>query len=177
MRLFTAFELPDAVRAELRRLQADMRHLPFRRWQSPATLHVTLHFLSELAPDMLEGLEAALSEGCRGFGDFRLALADLGGFPSLRRPRTLWVGLGGDRDRLAALEARLRPRMQALGIPLEDRPYRPHITLARDPTARTRIPEIDVPAIAWQARELVLFKSTLQAGGAIHTPLARFPLA
>ena len=180
MRLFTAFELPPAVKEAVARKQDDLRSLPFKRWQSVVTLHLTLHFLGEVPPDLLPALEEALREGCRGFGSFPLRLEGLGGFPSRHRPRTIWLGVGGDLARLRELERRLRPRVTALGIPLENREYRPHITLARDPVGRVTLPDPEeqevAPVPAWQASELVLFHSQLQRGGAVHTPLARFPL-
>ncbi|MNK70416.1 2'-5'-RNA ligase [compost metagenome] len=176
MRLFTAFELPPDVCDELLRLQAELRPLPFRRWQPAKTLHLTLHFLGEVAPDRLDALDAELRDGSRDFGTFRLQLDRLGGFPSLKHPRTLWVGIGGEIERLAAFEAKLRPHVVAAGIPLESRRYSPHITLARDPQGS--IPPLDLAPnpLGWTASELVLFQSTLQPGGAIHTPLERYPL-
>lgn len=177
MRLFTAFELPPDVRDAVTRVQADLRTLPFRRWQPAETLHLTVHFLGEVAPARLPQLEEALRDGTRGFGAFPLQLAGLGGFPSLKHPRTLWLGVGGERDRLLALEAALRPRVIQAGIPLEARRYTPHITLARNPLGEVPLPQLSPPPLGWTASELVLFQSTLQKGGAIHTPLSRFPLA
>lgn len=177
MRLFTAFEPPPAIRQELVRLQKALSSLPFRRWQSPDTLHLTLHFLGEVDPRLLEPLTERLQEVCRSVSAFRLELGELGAFPSPRRPRTLWVGVGGERERLLALEAALRPQVAAFGIPLEARPYSPHITLARDPVAPVTIPDLHPRPGIWEASELVLFHSALERRGAIHTPIARFPLA
>jgi len=176
MRLFTAFELPPDVHDEVSRVQADLNSLPFRRWQSTRTLHLTLHCLGEVSPARLDPLDAALRDGCRDFGAFHLQLDGLGGFPSLKHPRILWIGLGGERERLAALEAALRPRVIAAGIPLEARRYSPHITLARDPQEEVRMPDRVPKPLGWTTSELVLFQSTLQPGGASHTPLARYPL-
>lgn len=176
MRLFTAFELSPEVKEEVLRLQEELRPLPFRRWQPEKTLHLTLHFLGEVDPALLSSLEVSMKAGCHGFGAFQLELDQIGAFPSLKRPRTIWLSVAGQRDRLSALEAIIRPRVTVLGIPLEDRPYSPHITLARDPRDPVVVPEVTVTPVAWTVSELVLFESTLQRGGAIHTPLARFSL-
>ncbi len=176
MRLFTAFELTPEVKEEVVHLQEELRPLPFRRWQPQRTLHVTLHFLGEVDARVRPDLEQTLRAACHGFGSFRLQLDRLGGFPSLKRPRTIWLGVAGQRDRLSALEALIRPRLVRLGIPLEARAYAPHITLARDPRSHVQVPDLHVREIAWTVSELVLFESTLQPGGAIHTPLARFAL-
>ena len=176
MRLFTAITLPPDVRDEVVRFQDALQSLPFRRWQSAETLHVTLHFMGEVASETLPSLEKSLREGCRGFGAFRLQLDRLGAFPNAKRPQTLWLGVGGERDRLAALEASLRPRVIAEGIPLELRRYSPHITLARYPQGPLALPDRAPAPLDWEVSELVLFESTLRPQGALHTPLSRFPL-
>lgn len=180
MRLFTAFDFPSEVARAIALVQQDLADLPFKRWQPVSTLHLTVHFLGEVAPETLPELETALYEACAGFGEFLLQLGSLGAFPSLDRPRTLWLGVDGEVERLLALEARLRPQVAATGIALDHREYRPHITLARDPDGRVTIPPSRVSerrGLVWQAKELILFQSQLQRGGARHTPLARFPLA
>lgn len=177
MRLFTAITLPPHVRDEVVRFQEALRALPFRRWQSPETLHVTVHFMGEVDPAKLASLEACLRDGCRDFGAFRLQLDRLGAFPSAKRPQTLWLGIGGERDRLGALEAQLRTRVIAEGIPLELRRYAPHLTLARNPQGPVTLPDSAPAPLDWEVTELVLFQSTLRPQGAHHTPLARFPLA
>ena len=176
MRLFTAITLPPDVRDEVVRFQEALHALPFRRWQSAETLHVTLHFMAEVDPDKLTSLEERLREGCRDFGAFRLQLDRLGAFPNAKRPQTLWIGVAGERDRLAALEANLRPRVIAEGIPLELRRYSPHITLARYPQGPFALPDRAPAPLDWEVSELVLFQSTLRPQGAVHTPLSRFPL-
>lgn len=176
MRLFTAFELPPEVRRELLRIQHDLRELPFKRWSPEATLHLTLHFLGEVPPETIPPLAADLARACRTHPPIRLALSGIGAFPSLHRPRTLWLGLGGDLEALHDLEQALRPLVQAQGIPLESRRYTPHLTLARDPDRPEPIPPVAPAPVEWQASELVLFRSQLDPRGAIHTPLERFPL-
>jgi 2'-5' RNA ligase len=177
MRLFTAFELPSDVRAEVIRLQASLRELPFRRWQSPLTLHLTLHFFGAVETTLLAPLEERLRNACSDAAPFRLELGGLGAFPSLKHPRTLWLGLEGELERLVALETTLHPLVTALGIPLDARPYRPHVTLARDPLGPVAIADHRPRTLGWQASELVLFHSTQLRTGAVHEAIARFPLS
>lgn len=180
MRLFTAFALPPDVREEVLRRQAALEALPFRRWQSPETLHLTLHFLGEVEPALVEPLAQTLGNACAGAAPFRLQLGRLGAFPSPKRPRVLWIGVEGQVDRLLALEGVMRPRLLGLGIPLEARTYHPHITLARDPLGSVALPPTMAghdAAREWQAAELTLFQSILRRTGAVHEVLATFPLS
>lgn len=186
MRLFTAFALPPDLRAEVLRRQAALKTLPFRSWQSPETLHLTLHFLGEVEAALLEPLARTLRDACADVSPFHLELGSLGAFPSRRHARVLFLGMEGQLDRLQDLAATLRPRVLALGIPLEDRPYQPHITLARNPRHAVALPEDRTQAddartaaasLGWLASELWLFHSTLRPQGAVHEPLAAFPLS
>jgi 2'-5' RNA ligase len=65
----------------------------------------------------------------------------------------------------------------AAGFPAEPRAFRPHLTLGRwrDRARRPRLPEVDLGAFA--IVEAVLYRSDLQPGGAVHTPLVHFPFA
>ena len=63
----------------------------------------------------------------------RLRLAAAGRFGSVRRPQVFWVGLDGDVAPLVALAERLARAARALDLPVEDRPFRPHLTVGRWP--------------------------------------------
>jgi 2'-5' RNA ligase len=60
-----------------------------------------------------------------------LRLTAGGRFGSLRRPQVAWAGLEGDVEPLVDLAARLADAARSLGLPVEDRPFRPHLTLGR----------------------------------------------
>jgi 2'-5' RNA ligase len=181
MRLFTAFEFPTDVHAEIVRVQKDVKaRLKVRRWQSMRQAHLTVDFLGETPETLVEPLEAMFAQVCRETAPFELELAGLGGFPNLHRAKVLWIGVGGDRDRLIELETRMREGLVELGMNPEERAYKPHITLAREPH---RAPELDalaetvtVAPLRWKLDELVLFKSELRPEGAVHTALGRYPL-
>ena len=54
-----------------------------------------------------------------------------GAFPPTGAPRVLWAGIGGGTGAISALEQEVSERLAACGVEREDRPYRPHLTLAR----------------------------------------------
>jgi 2'-5' RNA ligase len=66
----------------------------------------------------------------------RLRLAGAGRFGSDRRPQVFWAGLDGDVAPLVQLARRLAGAARSLDLPVEDRPFRPHLTLGRWPPRR-----------------------------------------
>ena len=187
MRCFVAIELPDDVRAALARSQASLRQRAPRadlRWVDAAGLHVTLKFLGEVAEDRLSALTDALRAAVASPAALALAVAGLGGFPSLGRPRVLWAGIPTGVAELGRLAAALERALAPLGFPPESRPFRGHVTIARvrSPRGIGRIAAAiraggDVDFGRWTATDVVLFQSRLRPSGAVYEPLARFALA
>jgi 2'-5' RNA ligase len=175
MRLFIAIELPEEVRKMLAGLRRDMAGL---RWVPREQLHLTLLFLGEVGEGELEMLYRAL--GQIRFAPFSLKFTRPGSFPRSGPPRVLWFGIAG-HPALEQLALRVKATVSACGIALEERPFHPHITLARirQPEAGTLKDYIDdplainIPALA--VREFVLFQSRLTQQGALHLPLKVFP--
>lgn len=180
MRLFLALELPDPLRDALAALQGRLREAePGWRWVRPQGLHLTLRFLGEVEPARLPDLAARWERAAASGTPTAVEAAGLGTFPPRGRPRVLWIGLrdlGGGR--LAALAASLEQEARSAGFPAEDRPFAPHLTLARAAAqGRPRRPEVEVPSLGtFRARHLTLFRSVPGRGGAVHTALARYPL-
>lgn len=131
MRLFIAVSFPAPLRRAIagigRRLERE--GVPARWVQEPA-VHLTLKFLGETPAERLGPLEDLLDDVAAESAPFTLRFEEVGAFPSPRRPRVIWLGVeSGPRLRLLhdALERRLVP----LGVPREDRPFHPHVTLGR----------------------------------------------
>ena len=186
LRLFVAVQLPDVVRAHLadaqRRLAAQQVNF---RWVRPEAMHVTLAFLGNTPAEAVPRLERAMRDATRDAAPLRLEARGLDGFPDRRRPRVLWAGLAGDLAQLATLQRRLQERLVALGFTLEERAFRPHVTLGRAPergAAGARLPvALEPPAPgrsfgAWTAREIELVRSDLSRRGSVYTTLSRAPL-
>lgn len=177
MRLFIAIELPDDVKRELDRLWTD---IPGARRVPTDQIHLTLAFLGEVEEAALERLAGNLVR--IQVPEFRLSLSTVGCFPNRHRPRVLWVGLV-PHPLLMHLVAGVQEAVLACGIPQEERPFSPHITLARLKLASPR--ECDAfldqnpkqKLLSFPVREFTLFQSRLTPQGALHTPLRSFPLA
>jgi len=132
MRTFIAIPLPPEGHALLARLQEEMRMLHIDvRWTKPSSIHITLKFLGEIPPAMIDRLADALRAVSTGHGPFRLCQYGIGGFPDLRNPRIIWCGIEGELDRLRNLQTKVERVCADFGIPPETRKYSPHLTLGR----------------------------------------------
>lgn len=177
MRLFIAIDLPEAVKSRLDSLRAD---IPGARWVPPEQLHLTLAFLGEVDAAGCETLSAELAK-IKAEG-FTLHFSRLGCFPHPRSPRILWLGLQPEL-RLLQLARLVRAAVLSCGISQEERPFAPHITLARcrQPAVQeagsflARRTGLEGEAVV--VREFILFQSVLTSKSARHNPLQRYPLS
>lgn len=95
-------------------------------------IHLTLHFLGNVESRRVADLGRGLRDAVRRFGRFEVTVSGVGAFPSMVKPRIIWAGITGpDRSRLLALQAATAAPLAGAGIALDDRPYAPHLTLAR----------------------------------------------
>jgi RNA 2',3'-cyclic 3'-phosphodiesterase len=101
------------------------------RWIPPDRWHLTLLFLGTVPADRLPLLVTAAAPEVAATPPMTLRLAGAGRFGALRRPQVAWAGLDGDVRPLIDLAGRLAAAARALGLPVEDRPFRAHLTLGR----------------------------------------------
>jgi 2'-5' RNA ligase len=189
MRLFVALPVPEAVRREVRRRAAGLRErLPRARWVDPDLIHVTLLFLGEVEPGPAAALAAALGSACAPFPAMSLRLAGAGTFPAGRPARVAWVGVAAPApltDLQAAVAAAARATLgETRETAPDQRPYRPHVTLARCPSPWPRgAAEKFVAAFPGEigppfaATAVVLVESRLSPRGPSYRNLAELPLA
>ena len=181
-RAFLALEVPAAVKTQLVAAQENLRReLPRARWTRSDGWHLTLKFLGEVEAPALEELATALAPRLRGHGGVSVRLGGTGFFPSPERPRVAWVG--GAADGAESIVAEVERAAEAAGFPRERRPWSIHLTQAR---LKDRWPSAAVDRFlewgetldleAFDCREVVLFESDLQPGGAVYTALERLPL-
>ena len=183
IRCFIAVELPPQVRRALEDLQGRLGKGRERgaKWVAPAGIHLTLKFLGDVPEERIPLLASAMGRVAAAGSPLALHLAGAGCFPSAERPRVLWVGMAGDAERLAKLQARMQVAMAELGFPREARPFTPHLTLARmrdlaSPEELQRLGSavraLSVPRMDFTAEEVALIRSDLLPSGAVYTVLA-----
>ena len=131
------------------------------------TWHVTLAFLGEVAEERATGAIAALDRAAEAWRAEPPVLRLAGGGRFGRgRFTVLWVGVGGDRQPLVRLHRQVRRELKRARLPYDDRPFKPHLTIARpgDRVDRAEV-EDDRAALAayagpeWPVREVVLMRS------------------
>lgn len=145
--------------------------------------HLTLAFLGDLDEARVPALAEALAARLRRSAPFDVTLGGVGAFPDPRRPRVVWVGFSAGGPELVRLAGEVREVLRALGLPVEERAFVPHLTLfrvrGRSDAERARL-LLDRPPAGELGRtrvaEVLLKSSTLAAGGAVHRTIARFPL-
>lgn len=131
-RVFVAIPLPETVRRALATVRRELETVGAHvGWVEPLDYHLTLAFLGDLESDCTEALAQGLDEALVDFEAFSFGVVGLGFFGPRGRPRVLWAGVEGPLDALTALHGRVRQVLQSLGLPLEERPFSPHITLGR----------------------------------------------
>ncbi len=101
------------------------------RWTKPANLHFTLRFLGEIPLAQVAKAKVATREAALGVQPFSITLASVGAFPSVQRPRVVWVGVGEGHESMQLLADRLDDRLAHYRFPIERREFQAHLTLAR----------------------------------------------
>lgn len=179
MRLFTAIDLSDDVLLRLDRLLAMLRPEALIKWSPLDNLHITMKFIGEWPTDRLRELETALAE-LLPREPFAVELRDLGWFPNERSPRVLWAGVHAG-PALEQLARNIEDRLAQLGIAREDRPFSPHLTLARIKSPvplnrlRQKVEEIQPAAIgSFEVSQFCLFRSDPGSHSSIYRKLQVF---
>lgn len=187
-RLFVAVPLPAAAVADCEALVAGVRAGPWGRvprWVHLPNLHLTVRFLGETPADLVPDVALAVRDAVAPAHAFDVVLAGAGLFPGERKPRTLWLGIERGAGELGALADALDPVLEPLGWPRDERPYRPHLTVARLDASSPR----DGNAVAGALREaadgwrtgfradrVVLYRSHLGGGPPRHEAIVEVVL-
>jgi RNA 2',3'-cyclic 3'-phosphodiesterase len=184
IRAFLAIDPPGKV---LRRI-ADIQGVLKRNirgsvsWVRPEGIHLTLKFFGDIGREDLPSIAEVVTVQAAATLPLNLHVQGLGAFPGPRRPRVLWIGVGGDTKRLIMLQKAIDQGLEAYGFRKEERPFQAHLTLARikSPQGLAGIERMlaergSESAGSFETTSLTLFKSDLTPKGAVYTPLGHFP--
>ena len=182
LRLFVAARLPPRAQEVAGAVLAQLRtaDLPGWRWVEPSGLHLTLRFLGETPPDRVCAAAEAMRRAAAASEPVSLALAGADTFGG-KRPRVLWLGLGGELDALQLLAKRLNEELSGAGWEALEGRLRPHITLARArrgasasqaAAARRAAERIEAGGARFEVGTLDLMRSRLTPQGARYTVLS-----
>ncbi|MCM3127733.1 MULTISPECIES: RNA 2',3'-cyclic phosphodiesterase [unclassified Paenibacillus] len=167
-RLFTAIRIPDALKNKLHHwMEHHKGQLPFRNRTHQDDYHITLQFLGDTEPALIDKLHESLQEAANQVQPFPLKIGEPGVFGSKEVPRVLWRGVEGELDSLFSLQQSIVQSTIPLGFVPEDRPYRPHITTARKFNQELRR-SFNLDELAdgawddtWMVEEFVLYKTNM----------------
>src|ERR1700687_544431 len=196
MRIFIGIDLDPEVRERISRFLEGVQGLaPEARWVRPESLHITLKFIGEQTPERVEAIAERLRRvDC---GRVEIRAGGFGFFPTAKAPRVFWIGIHAG-PQLAELAESIDIATAELGVPREDRPFSPHLTLSRAGAGRRsgspKWREGDGPNVTFAviekrlaaigeldfgkmtAREFILYQSQLSPAGSKYTKLERFAL-
>jgi 2'-5' RNA ligase len=194
MRIFVALDIDDAIRQRIQRFMEGVSEFaPEARWVRPESLHVTLKFVGEKPLEAAEQIKQTLSSVRAG--PVEMNFRGYGFFPTAKAVRVFWVGIESG-PQLPAMAKAVDEALKALGVPQEEHPFTPHLTLARgggrsgaphrkksDAANKTfqrlqeklaAFPAPDFGTMA--AHEFFLYQSQLSQGGSRYTKIASFSL-
>lgn len=185
VRTFVAVEIDEGVRNRaaklIRRLQQSGADV---RWVDTRQMHVTLKFLGEVDLREVYHICMAVEKSVAEIEPFSIDVRGVGAFPSLARPRVLWLGIDDGAEQMSALNARIETALHALGYPREARRFQAHLTLGRvrkqdralDDLAEMIREMQDLEIGPSTVDQVVIFSSELQPTGPVYEPMGHAEL-
>jgi RNA 2',3'-cyclic 3'-phosphodiesterase len=176
MRLFVAVPLPEALKAALRSYQQVYRH-KIIRFVPEDNLHLTLHFIGEVAEAAVPELQQKLTRVAAAHAPFTLTFQETAPGPKLRSPRLIWTRFEEHPD-FSALSTTLCQALEA--APGAYGKFIPHITIARLRQERGKLPDLpvlrekNIPDLA--VHRFALWQSKLQSPHPVYSIVAEYAL-
>jgi 2'-5' RNA ligase len=180
MRLFVGLAVDDAVKETLERLTLRLRAKDDGlRWSTPDQWHVTLVFLGEVDDGKRARLVRELGTVLQSALTMRMERLSV-----FERAGILYAEVEVSAELLRLYES-VAAAVRRVGLEIEERPYRAHITLARSRNRDgrkaieplRRLAEQQRLSVRWEAKEFLLYESQLSPGGSRYVVRERFALS
>jgi 2'-5' RNA ligase len=185
-RVFAAIELPVEIRQQIQSHIDVLRRLDeasSASWTRVDNAHLTVKFFGQVKVADITKISDALAKVVQEFVPFRISVGGVGVFPKPSNARVLWIGVNDETGELATLQRLMEDECARVGFEKEERPFRPHLTIARirQPGGARELAnqhlELKFETISLEVKELVLFRSELNPKGSKYTALAKQKLA
>jgi 2'-5' RNA ligase len=171
-RLFVALPISEEIQKGCEALQAiGKTKTTSVKWIDPKQIHLTLVFLGWTDRPLRTRIEEVIQEVSENSPPLSITVTGLGVFPRLRSPKVVWAGIP-EEAALMKLQHTLTEKIGSLGVTMESRPYRPHLTLGRvkdgtvsDPFIRWITQEKTIQIGRCAVSQLALMESHLRPGG------------
>ena len=152
------------------------------KWISLDNIHITLAFLGDTEEKMIKVIGSMLKEKCEGSEKFELTIKGSGVFKNLSNPRIIWIGIEPS-EKLFHLNANIINGLKKLDVKIEDRPFKPHLTIGRikhlDDKEMLKVliekyQNLEIQKM--QVNEVILYESILLQSGPVYKPISKFKL-
>lgn len=182
IRAFFAIKIPNSLDKSFSHLIKKLKRLDSKdkiKWVKVNNLHITLQFLKKLELNDLTNLTSLIGEELKKTSSFQLEIGDLEWFPSENHPKVLSLSIKPHQE-LTHISHTIGKIVNSLGYPLENRPFRAHLTLGRLPFHKVDLESFSTiqcskfePILI---NDVYLFESRPSSDGTLYVPLMRFEL-
>ncbi len=132
LRTFISVTLPNEIVGLSNMLKTTVKPAKDNvKWVNFGNIHLTLKFLGQTPDKATDEINNALKEVVATHKNMELKINGTGCFPTVERPRVLWLGVDGDIGPLKNFVSEIDNKLEILGFPIDSKEYIPHITLAR----------------------------------------------
>jgi 2'-5' RNA ligase len=185
LRTFIAVEIPAEIKQRAARMIGELRDTAAKvKWVAPEHMHWTLKFLGNLDMNEIPAVCAAVKQAVEPLACFDVEAWGAGAFPDVKRPRTVWVGMGDGSEQMIELHDAIEFELAKLGYRSENRRFRPHLTIGRVRQSPAGIPELgrliqkhaEFDGGVSLVDEVVVFSSELGPDGPTYEPLCHAEL-
>lgn len=179
IRCFIAIEIPDAIQTLLVSAQEELKkNIRGASWVKRGNIHLTLRFLGDVAPDQISTIKTAIEQVANTRSPFSMKIGGIGAFPNLTRPRIIWAGVKTGADEVIAITKEIDAGLSQHGYGRDEKPFRPHLTLARLKRRINLQALVDVfqqydtiNGATMIVNQIRVIQSQLRQSGAVYTPL------
>lgn len=186
IRTFIAIEIAPTVCARaaalIKRLQESNVQAT---WVKPTQMHMTLKFLGDVPDNEVPDVCKLVDQAVRELPPFEMSFRGCGAFPSLDRPRTVWIGVEDGAEELTIVHEAIDLALKKLRFPRETRRFQPHLTIGRireagsprlDELTRIIAEHAEFDADLSVVEEVVTFASFQDKAGPQHDAMGRAEL-
>ncbi len=171
MRAFISINTPESIKQEILKIQKQLPEFKGKLTEKE-NLHLTLKFLGEISPLLLDNVKNALSK--IRFSPLSLSISEIGTFSFQGNPRIVWLKLEGTEE----LQRKIDNSLSDL-LPKEAR-FMSHLTIARVKYVdnvklfNQEISKIKISPLSWQGNSFKLMSSTLHREGPVYETLEEY---
>ncbi|MEJ5342027.1 MAG: RNA 2',3'-cyclic phosphodiesterase [Thermogutta sp.] len=185
VRTFIAVEVDEGVRSRASKLIKQLRQSGADvTWVAPENMHLTIKFLGDVDYRDVYHVCRAVEECVATVEPFTVEIRGVGAFPSLERPRVIWLGVDLGAAEMEALNERVESALSAIGFPREGRKFHAHLTLGRVRKSGRAVEHLvamlreyqDVEFGPTTVDQLVIFSSELLPTGPVYEPMGHAEL-